>query len=363
MYKVSWQKRFLFLIIFIVLFVFVVSMPSFASPFVSSLKSQKQALIRQLDELDAELDEAVEAYNEAVWKLSLTKSQARKLEARIKDTEAKIAVIEARMAKRARTIYMLKTNPLLEALLESESLADVITGMRMLSEVLNTEANLSADYKVKKEKLEKDRQELARVLAEQKRLVRLAAARKRAIEAKVREKERLLASIDARIRAAIQRERQSRSGSLVAVNFDSYRSRIYNSRGSDREDGVRPNSDTSIGLKAVSIAYSLLGRPYRWGAAGPGAFDCSGLTMYIYAQLGIYLPHSSAAQYYSGTRVSYDELAPGDLVFFARRSGRISHVGIYIGGGMMIHAPQTGDVVRIAPLSEHGGYVGAVRPY
>lgn len=353
----------LFLINLIAVLVFSVSSVTYASPSVSSLKSQKQELIQQLDELDAELDEAVEAYNQAVWKLTITKNRAKKLQAQIKETESKIAVLEERIAKRARAIYMMKTNPLIEALTESESLTDIISGMRMLTEVLQTEGNLSADYKVKKERLEKDKKELAKVLEEQKKLVKIAAERKKTIEAKVKEKERLLASIDAQLREAVRREREARARTAVAVNYNSYRSRTYVSRGSGRDDNERPSSDTSIGQRAVSIAYSLLGKPYRWGAAGPGAFDCSGLTMYVYARLGIYLPHSSAAQYYSGKRVSYNELAPGDLVFFARRSGRISHVGIYIGGGMMIHAPQTGDVVKIAPLSGHSGYVGAVRPY
>jgi len=364
MHKKSRLLLALLLTTLIMAFVFSVSSATYASPSVSSLKSQKQALIRQLDELDAELDEAVEAYNQAVWKLSITKNRAKKLQAQIRETESEIAVLEERIAKRTRAIYMMKTNPLVEAFVESESLTDIISGMRMLTEVLYTEGNLSADYRAKKERLERDKKELAKVLEEQKKVVKLAAARKRSIEAKVKEKERLLASIDAQLREAIRREREIRVRTVIATNYNSYRARTYVSRGTDREDiNESSNRDTSVGRRAVSIAYSLLGRPYRWGASGPNSFDCSGLTMYVYAQLGIYLPHSSAAQYYCGRRVSYDELAPGDLVFFARRSGRISHVGIYIGGGMMIHAPQTGDVVKITPLSGHSGYVGAVRPY
>ncbi|MHB8842167.1 MAG: C40 family peptidase, partial [Candidatus Aquicultor sp.] len=109
------------------------------------------------------------------------------------------------------------------------------------------------------------------------------------------------------------------------------------------------------------IAMNELGKPYSWGANGPGSFDCSGLTSYVYGQVGVSLPHSSRAQYGCGQHVSRDELQAGDLVFFAH-GGSISHVGIYVGGGNFIHAPRTGDVVKISNLSDHGGYVGAVRP-
>ena len=110
--------------------------------------------------------------------------------------------------------------------------------------------------------------------------------------------------------------------------------------------------------EAATIAMKYLGIPYVWGGATPGGFDCSGLVMYVYAQLGISLPHYAAAQYGFGTPVARDQLQPGDLVFF----DGLNHVGIYIGGGQMVHAPQTGDVVKITSLSDFGtGYVGARR--
>jgi cell wall-associated NlpC family hydrolase len=110
--------------------------------------------------------------------------------------------------------------------------------------------------------------------------------------------------------------------------------------------------------EAATIAMKYLGIPYAWGGASPAGFDCSGLVMYVYAQLGILLPHYAAAQYGFGSPVSRDQLQPGDLVFF----DGLSHVGIYIGGGQMVHAPQTGDVVKISSLSDFGaGYVGARR--
>ena len=122
-----------------------------------------------------------------------------------------------------------------------------------------------------------------------------------------------------------------------------------------------------FGGEAVALAYRFLGVPYVWGGATPLGFDCSGLTMYVYGQLGIKLGHYTGFQYYAGRHVPPDQLQPGDLVFFhANAAGVPQHEGMYIGSGSFIHAPQTGDVVKISSLYETRyalAYVGAVRPY
>jgi cell wall-associated NlpC family hydrolase len=122
-----------------------------------------------------------------------------------------------------------------------------------------------------------------------------------------------------------------------------------------------PSTPTALGPghpAAAQIALRYLGVKYVWGGATPDGFDCSGLVMYVYAQLGVQLPHFAAAQYALGQPVPRAELQPGDLVFF----DGLDHVGIYIGGGQMVHAPQTGDVVKITPLAAFGNrYVGARR--
>jgi cell wall-associated NlpC family hydrolase len=104
----------------------------------------------------------------------------------------------------------------------------------------------------------------------------------------------------------------------------------------------------------------FLGTPYVWGGSSPGGFDCSGFVMYVYAQIGVSLPHNAAAQFGYGTPVSREQLEPGDLVFF----DGLGHNGIYIGGGQIIHSPHTGDVVKISSLSEgwyNSRFVGARR--
>ena len=114
---------------------------------------------------------------------------------------------------------------------------------------------------------------------------------------------------------------------------------------------------TAAAQTAVDAALSRLGSPYVWGATGPDSFDCSGLLLWAYKKAGITLPRNSAAQAQYGTSVPRDQLQPGDLVAYY---SPVSHIGMYIGDGKMVHAPTSGDVVKISPLQSQ--YAGATRP-
>jgi cell wall-associated NlpC family hydrolase len=127
--------------------------------------------------------------------------------------------------------------------------------------------------------------------------------------------------------------------------------------------GARATSPA--GERAVAIAERYLGVPYVWAGADPTGFDCSGLVMFVYRQLGIALPHFSGSQWYSGPRVPLDDLRAGDLVFFDMGPNGPGHVGLYIGDGRFIEAPHSGAVVQISTLFDPSralSYVGAVRP-
>ena len=127
------------------------------------------------------------------------------------------------------------------------------------------------------------------------------------------------------------------------------------------QTGQYPNIDiptaNTVGAQALQAAITREGDPYVWGAAGPGEFDCSGLVVWAYAQEGIALPHYTGSLWNSGVHVARSDLEPGDLVFFFQD---ISHVGIYIGDGMMIDAPDFGEPVQVQPVY-WSAYVGAVR--
>ena len=107
----------------------------------------------------------------------------------------------------------------------------------------------------------------------------------------------------------------------------------------------------------VRAAKRYIGTPYVWGAMSPRGFDCSGLVKYVYAKINIYLPHYTYTMYRYGRYVNRENLLPGDLVFF----GNLSHVGLYIGRGRFIHAPNSGSYVKIPLLSDRNNYYGARR--
>jgi cell wall-associated NlpC family hydrolase len=127
-----------------------------------------------------------------------------------------------------------------------------------------------------------------------------------------------------------------------------------------------PLVGNGIGAQAVALAERFLGVPYAWGGASPSGFDCSGLVMYVYGLLGVRLPHYSGYQWYAGPHVALNALRAGDIVFFHPSANGPQHEGMYIGAGEFIHAPHSGDVVKVSSLYDTQyalAYVGAVRPY
>jgi cell wall-associated NlpC family hydrolase len=133
------------------------------------------------------------------------------------------------------------------------------------------------------------------------------------------------------------------------------------SRSAEREPAAASGpvvANSEAAQVAVDTAMAQRGKPYVWAASGPGSYDCSGLTAFAYKAAGISLPHSSALQSRMGQAISRADLQPGDLVFFY---SPVSHVGIYIGNGQMVHAPTSGDVVKVASVDSMGGYAGGRR--
>ena len=135
----------------------------------------------------------------------------------------------------------------------------------------------------------------------------------------------------------------------------------------DLKAWVHDNPASPVGATAVAIATHYLGTPYVWGGSSPTfGFDCSGFTMFVYAQLGIALPHYAASQFAAFTKLDASQLEPGDLVFFEPRADGPGHVAIYVGNDTIVEAPHTGALVRIGSLSGTAaalGFLGAVRPY
>jgi len=122
-----------------------------------------------------------------------------------------------------------------------------------------------------------------------------------------------------------------------------------------------PTRESARAARAVAFALAQRGKPYRWGAQGPGAFDCSGLTQAAWRAAGVALPRTAKAQFHTGPRVARAALRPGDLVFFRSAGPSGWHVGLVVGGGRMVEAPGRGARIRTAPI-RRAGYLGATRP-
>ncbi|MDQ1522046.1 MAG: peptidoglycan DL-endopeptidase CwlO [Actinomycetota bacterium] len=171
---------------------------------------------------------------------------------------------------------------------------------------------------------------------------------------------------DAAARAAFQaRVAQQQAARQLASRTDGAGNGSNGSNGSNGPVSSSPGlaapnvpAPSSAAQTAIDTAKAQLGKPYVYAAAGPNSFDCSGLTMFAWAAAGVQLPHSAEAQFQALPHVPMDALAPGDLVFFGNP---IHHVGMYLGGGTMIQAPQTGDVVKISSAYRRD-FAGAARP-
>jgi cell wall-associated NlpC family hydrolase len=159
-------------------------------------------------------------------------------------------------------------------------------------------------------------------------------------------------------KAAIAHNLAEAKSVLDKMKADARARLIEASRGSTSRISMASVPVSGRAAAAVHYAMAQIGKPYVYGAAGPNAFDCSGLTMAAWGSAGVGLPHSSSAQYGSGTHISASQLQPGDLVFYY---SPISHVGMYIGNGMIVNAENPSAGIRVAPLYMMP-YVGAVRP-
>ncbi|MGW1766419.1 NlpC/P60 family protein [Streptomyces sp. NPDC002073] len=185
------------------------------------------------------------------------------------------------------------------------------------------------------------------------------ARHKSTVEGKLKAAKQLLARLTAEERARYEAARQGDDGAGDAARTGGgTRPSVTSPPAAAGRPAPRPAAAGTRAAQAVAFAYGAIGSPYVWGATGPRAFDCSGLTQAAWRSAGVSLPRTTYTQINAGRRVSRSQLAPGDLIFFY--SG-VSHVGLYIGGGKMIHAPRPGSTVRIAPIDEMP-WAGAARP-
>ena len=323
----------------------------------------------QLQQLSDSLERARSRYDAATSRLARIQRDLRENRRELRIAKHNLRASQRMIAQRLVALYTSDQESTLEVILGAQSLDDMITRMDNAKSVTQSDALVLEQVKHFRAAVTRSGNLLKAAHHAQASVVAQRAAAKHEIESKIVEQKQLYSSLQgeiARLVAAQQaRQRQLEAAAQARLLAQQ---RAQQQQAAQTVVGITaatPAADTVIAPPpthggVVAVALSQLGTAYVWGGAAPGGFDCSGLVMWAYAQVGVSLPHSSYAQYGYGVPVSRDQLAPGDLVFF----DGLGHVGIYIGGGQFVHAPHTGDVVKISSLDEawySAMYVGARR--
>ena len=305
---------------------------------------------RDVERLQQKLEDAMERYNYSCSKLEETQSLIEENKAELAEAEEELAANKDRLNDRVRAMYVSRHNEFLDVVVNAGNFDEFLVGLDLAKKVGQKDAELVKNVKDAKAKLEAAKESLAERKSEQQAAKQGIADSKAAVEGELSSAKGKLSGIEDQIRQAMAMRAEEES---PASRYSDYSSPTV-------DPIVRrsaPPGSPHGGV--VEVAYAQLGKPYVWGAAGPDSFDCSGLVAYCYSVgAGIEITHSSYGQASCGTPVSVSELQPGDILGF-RGWG---HVGIYIGDGQFIHAPQSGDVVKISSLSSRGNFCGAVRP-
>jgi len=336
--------------------------PASADPSVQDKRAQAQAILAEVQQLNSNLERTIEDWNYANLELKKLDADLRSNGRHLVAAKKSLVFAQQAIAQRLRDLYVNGNgDSTLEVLLGSTSLDDIITRLDAVQRVSDQDASVLGTVKRYRKEVETRRVRLREAREKQAQIVAEQAAQKRSIEAQIAEQNRLLASVKdeiARIRAAEQRrqaalaaEARARLQAQQLAAVEQANAAVADATYDDvLVDGAYdPNLPAPRYASVVPIALQYLGIPYSWGGSSPSTgFDCSGFIMYVFAQVGVYLPHHAASQFAYGTPVSRDQLAAGDLVFF----DGLGHAGIYIGGGQFVHAPHTGDVVKISSIYE-----------
>ena len=342
---------------------------------VTSKREQAQAILAEVQQLDSDLSRTIEAWNYAQIELNRIDLDLQKNARHLVAAKKSLVIAQQRIETRLRDLYVNGSgDSTLEVLLGARSLDDIVTRLDAIERVSKQDAKVLKEVKRYRREVETRRKQLQRARSDQARIVAERAAQRSWIESRLAEREQMLASVRDEILQlqAEERARQQRLAEEAAARLAAQQQAVQAALAAQNETvdagfdigAVLPEAPPPDGSRAsqvVAIALQYLGIPYVWGGSSPSTgFDCSGFVMYVYAQIGISLPHHAASQWGYGVPVSREDLAPGDLVFF----DGLGHMGMYIGGGQFIHAPHTGDVVKISSLYDSwyaSTWVGARR--
>lgn len=327
------------------------SQPQPMSPNDIAAKSQQAAQIsREIDALDKELEIANESYNRVRDDLNAITEKVDQTRQRLFEIKQDLKKRREILNERAAAMYKNGRTSMLEVILRTKDIADFLERADYVARVAESDSDLIRRIKSTRDSVE----ELERQYAEQQRvqqgLAEQSAAKKAQIETTLAQRQQLLTTINQEIQQLLEQEARARAAE--AAQLEKVAQEVL---ATAPEDGL------------ARTAMKYLGVPYHWAGEGPGkcptgehriCFDCSGLTQYVYKLFGIDMPHNAAMQFNDGIKIPLEQARAGDLVFFGMPP---HHVGMYLGNDLFIHAPQTGDIVKVTKLSSRSDFSGVCR--
>ena len=315
-------------------------LPSLASADpLAQKKARAREIMQQLSVLDARMERVVERYDAATTRLGQVNDRIQQNERNIKLARYNLQLAKRMLAQRVVNMYKQRPVDMLDVIVASKSFGSLVDQLNLLNRLGSNDASLVASIGRYQTVILKARKGLLVDQQAAEELVAQRSAEKARVEGALAQRQSMLKGVKDQIaslerqQAAAAEHQAQKSGVAVAP-----------------AKAVGQPNDASI----ITFAASFVGKsPYVWGGATPAGFDCSGFTMYCYARFGVGLPHNAAAQQSCVPAVPAAQAQPGDLVFFGSPA---YHVGIYVGGGSMIHAPHTGTYVSYGSVAGNSGF-------
>jgi cell wall-associated NlpC family hydrolase len=332
------------------------------TPHIRAEQAHARAVKAEVDRIGVQLTIIEGRAQNAEYQLKQVKASLADNTQKLRLARANFHAAQLRIMARLYALYVSGTPTTLDVLAGAKSLSQVIDRAEAAQAMSQQDTSLGLNALHLEQVVQKRQHELTQLRAKRASAVRRIASEKQQIQSALARQKHLLASIHTSIHQLqveeARREAAQRAAAEARLRAIAAAAAAANQAQTNSFPTIPPVLGTGSGHpEAARIALRYLGVPYVWGGASPSGFDCSGLVMYVYAQLGISLPHYTVSQWDVTQPISTSQMQPGDLVFF----DGLGHVGIYIGGGQFVDAPHTGSVVRIDSLAAWGGSFDGAR--
>ncbi len=335
------------------------------TPQIRAQEEHARAVQAQVDQIGVNLEATIQRYDGAEVELHQVNASLASNVVRLRLARANFRAAQRRIMSRIYSLYVDGKPSTLDVLAGAKSLSQLIDRAEAAQVLSQQDTALGHQALHFQTAVETRQHQLTNLRQRRAQAVLSLVSQKRQIQAALAHQQRLLESIHTSIHQ-LQVQEAARQAQLRAAAEARLRAEQLAAQQAAAQSipsipsipSLPPILGTGAGHPdAARIALQYLGVPYVWGGASPSGFDCSGLVMYVYAQLGISLPHYTVSQWNATEPISASQMQPGDLVFF----DGLGHVGIYLGGGQMVDAPHTGAVVRIESIYGFGSIDGARR--